>query len=249
MSLLLAALLLLGSDPDPLRHPVPVELYQMPIVQAHSRCVTKTAPVLSADPAERRSSVDAVISACRLAMEARLDRGELSPRGAPLSAGKRRATEIALDRIEAQMRAALMNVEPLTARQVDLARPGVELSERSASDAPGVVVLDPVAPFWQLYVACVTRRINAGEPIGWSHHAEVARRAIAACGDEKAKLMAQSDTALANAPDYRDSEKRRAAIQSSFDGFDAMMINFPRPGAPDRPQGQQPRARTNDAQD
>src|SRR5215210_2603804 len=105
MSLLLAALLLSGRDSDPLRHPVPVEPYQMPIVQAHSHCVTKTPPVISADPAERRSNVDKVIAACRAAMEARLDRGELSPSGTPLSAGKRRATEIALDRIEAQMRA------------------------------------------------------------------------------------------------------------------------------------------------
>jgi hypothetical protein len=249
MSLLLAALLLSGRDPDPLRHPVPVEPYQMPIVQAHSQCVTKTPPVLSGDPAQRRSNVDAVIAACRVVMEARLDRGELSPGGAPLSAGKRRATEIVLGRIEAQMRASLMNVEPLTARQVELARPGVELSERSASDGPGVVVLDPVAPFWQLYVDCVTRRINADDPIGSSQHAKAARRAVAACGGEKATLMAQSDTALANAPDYRDPEKRRAAIQSSFDGFDAMMINFPRTGPPDRPQGKQPRARTNDAQD
>jgi hypothetical protein len=228
IALLLAALLLSGGDPDPLRHPVPVEPYQMPIVQAHSQCLTGKPPVLAADPAERRSNVDAVIAACRVQMEARLDRGELSPRGTPLSAGKRRATAIALDGIEAQMRAAMTDVETLTPRQIELARQGVELSERSASDGPGVVVLDPVAPFWQLYADCVTGRIDGGGTLGSRRRAEAARRAIAACSGEKATLMTQSDTALANAPDYRDPDKRRAAIQSSFDGLDDMMINFPK---------------------
>jgi hypothetical protein len=246
MSALVFALLLLGQDADPLSHPVPADPYQMPIISAHVQCVTEGHLSLPADPGERRTRIDAAIASCRATMESALDRGAFSSGNRPLTRHQRRATGIVLDGTEAQIRASLMNVEPLTDRYAGLARPGVELSDRPADGAPGgVVVLDPIAPFWSQYSRCVIAHMNAGGPRDSSR---VVHRAIDQCRADRETLMAQSDTALAEAPDYQDPARRRDAIRSAFDGFDTMMLDLPRLRATGQLPGQHPSPRNRDAQ-
>jgi hypothetical protein len=245
MSALFLTLMVMAANPDPRVRPVPADPYQMPIMSSHAQCITEKQGTLPSDPNARGKAIDTAIAVCRATMDAALDRGEMSPRNRPLTRHQRRSTAVALDRTEEQVRASMMNLEALAARYAGLARPGVELSDRPTEGmAPGVVVLDPIAPYWSLYSRCVIAHMRAGGPISPDGHDRIVRRALDRCRDDRESLMARSDAALAAAPDYRDPARRRDAIRAAFDGFDAMMLDFPALRASGRLPGQ--RASTKD---
>jgi hypothetical protein len=53
-----------------------------------------------------------------------------------------------------------------------------------------------------------------------------AEASIAACSAVRAAAVAEADTVLSLAPDYRDAERRRGAIQRAFDGSDFQRRNL-----------------------
>lgn len=87
-----------------------------------------------------------------------------------------------------------------------------------------VEILDPIAGAVSRYSRCIRESMKARgalPAIDPSTYRRDVEKSIEACATVRREAVAESDAALARAPDYRDPERRRAAIAHAFDGTDS----------------------------
>jgi hypothetical protein len=93
----------------------------------------------------------------------------------------------------------------------------------------GVEIPNPVARVVGRYSACLHEQLVRRGAMPIIHPATyraAAEASIASCSTARAAAVAEADAVLSLAPDYRDAERRRAAIQRAFDGTDFQRRNL-----------------------
>jgi len=213
--MILLSFLLLVAVPnaplDPRDRPVKAEIEHVPVVDAHNRCLFQKLGTTRRVDAEFMTRA---LEYCRTSLRARMDSGEFGGISRRASSASRRKVESVLDGTDAQFSFAMTW------------QPSTELVDARARELGiGVTVYDPIAPQYDLYSGCVSKAQKEGR-IGLNPKDRVKgwKRAIESCRALKSQLMAAADPILARQPDFRNLEKRRAAIAAMFDGHDQMVI-------------------------
>lgn len=187
---------------------------EFPVWVDFTRCVTDGMKVIPDAVEERLPKYNAISEKCRNAGQENI------------SAGRYKGISRRPEKRSHQKAQALLNSTDQHMRTMYLRMPDVnKVNARVEDMGLGVTVYDPIAHLYEEYSVCVSKKYNKGafrhrpseRVAGWE-------TAIKSCKKLKAKLKIDAEPIMANLPDFQDPEKRKSAIDATFDGHDAMLV-------------------------
>lgn len=214
MIFLLPILLQIQTVSDQKLPGISVNSAEFPVWVDFTRCLSdgmKRKP----DTEEQNPPVyEAVVTTCRETVQQNIVSGNyngISPK--PKNQSHKRAIAV-LDGTEQQMRTVY-------SRLPDVGK----INARVETMGLGVRVYDPIAHLYDQYSVCLSskyreapfRHLPSERVAGW-------QEAIKSCATLKAALKLEAEPIMVGQPDFQDAEKRKSAIDATFDGHDEMIL-------------------------
>lgn len=214
MLLLLPILLQVQVVSDKQPTSMRVDSAEFPVWVDFTRCLTDAMQSTPEALEERSLKYEMISETCRKTVEGKILAGRYKGISSkPDNSSYKRALAV-IDGTDRQMKTVY-------SRMPDVKK----LNERVEKMGLGVTVYDPIAHLYKKYSGCVSGKYNEAP---FRHHPSerVAgwRAAIKSCEALKASLKLDAEAIMAKLPDFQDYEKRKSAIDATFDGHDEMVV-------------------------